>query len=142
MTLNDPADIARILATARTIAVVGLSSDDDRPSYGVALYLQRNGYRIIPVNPNESSVLGEVAYPDLTSVPEPIDLVNIFRRPGEVMAHIEEAIAVKAPAVWLQVGVVNHRAVNKALAAGLVTIQDRCIAVEHRRWRAKQSNSV
>lgn len=138
MPVNDPAVIARLLATARTIAVVGLSSDPDRSSYGVAQYLQRHGYRIIPVNPNETSVLGETAYPDLASVPIKIDLVNIFRRPSELLPHIREAIAIGAPAVWMQLGVVNPQATEAALAAGLKVVQDRCLAVEHTRWRARR----
>ena len=138
MPLNDPATIARLFATVKTIAVVGLSSDEERSSHGVAAYLQRQGYRIIPVNPYEREVLGEKAYRDLKSVPERIDLVNIFRRPSEVLPHVEEAIAIGAPAVWMQLGVVNPRAVEKALAAGLDVVQDRCIAVEHHRWRAQR----
>ena len=139
MPLNDPAAMDRLFATAKTIAVVGLSSDEERSSHGVAAYLQRQGYRIIPVNPYEREVLGEKAYRDLKSVPERIDLVNIFRRPSEVLPHVEEAIAIGAPAVWMQLGVVNPRAVEKALAAGLEVVQDRCIAVEHHRWRARRA---
>ena len=141
MPVNDPATLDRLFATVKTIAVVGLSSDDERPSYGVAAYLQRQGYRIIPVNPYEREVLGEKAYPNLKSVPERVDLVNIFRRPSEVLPHVEEAIAVGAPAVWMQLGVVNARATERALAAGLDVVQDRCIAVEHRRWRARRELS-
>ena len=141
MPINDPATLDRLFATVKTIAVVGLSSDEERPSYGVAAYLQRQGYRVIPVNPYEREVLGERAYPDLKSVPERVDLVNIFRRPSEVPPHVEEAIAIGAPAVWLQLGVVNQRAAERALAAGLAVVQDRCIAVEHRRWRARRERA-
>ena len=138
MPINDPATLDHLFSTVKTIAVVGLSSDEERPSYGVAVYLQRQGFRVIPVNPYEREVLGERAYPDLKSVPERVDLVNIFRRPSEVPPHVEEAIAIGAPAVWLQLGVVNQRAAERALAAGLAVVQDRCIAVEHRRWRARR----
>ena len=139
MPLNDAATMDGLFATAKTIAVVGLSSDEERPSHGVAAYLQRQGYRIIPVNPYEREVLGEKAYPNLQSVPDPVDIVNIFRRPSEVLPHVEEAIAICAPAVWMQIGVVNHRAVEQAVAAGLAVVQDRCIAVEHHRWRAQRA---
>lgn len=135
MAVNDPAAIAHILATARTIAVVGLSSNPARPSYDVAEYMQRHGYRVIPVNPNETEVLGETAYPDLYAVPDPIDLVNIFRRPVDVLPHVREAIDIGAPAVWLQLGITHHQAVEEALAAGLDVIEDRCLAVEHRSLR-------
>ena len=142
MSVNDPTVIARLLDQAHTIAVVGLSSDPLRPSYGVAAYLQHHGYRVIPINPNETEVLGEKAYPDLASVPDRIDLVNIFRRPSEVLPHVLEAINVGAPAIWLQLDVINPRAVQRALAAGLDVVEDRCIAVEHRRWRtARQAQT-
>lgn len=132
MTVNDPATIARLLRASRTIAVVGLSSDPARPSYGVARSMQQHGYRIIPVNPHETQVLGETAYADLTSIPEPVDLVNIFRRPSEILAHVREAIAIGAPAIWLQLGVTNDQAIAEAVAAGLEVVADRCIAVEYR----------
>ncbi|MCW5853220.1 MAG: CoA-binding protein [Anaerolineae bacterium] len=141
MALNDPAAMDHLFATAKIIAIVGLSSDEERPSHGVAAYLQRQGYRIIPVNPYEREVLGERAYRDLQSVPERVDIVNIFRRPTAVLPHVEEAIAMGAPAVWMQLGVVNQRAVERALAAGLAVVQDRCIAVEHNRWRARREMS-
>ena len=142
MPLNDAATMDDLFATAKTIAVVGLSSDEERPSHGVAAYLQRQGYRIIPVNPYEREVLGEKAYPNLQSVPDPVDIVNIFRRPSEVLPHVLEAINVGAPAIWLQLDVINPRAVQRALAAGLDVVEDRCIAVEHRRWRtARQAQT-
>ena len=132
MAVNDPATIARLLRTARTIAVIGLSSDPARTSYGVARSMQQFGFRIIPVNPHETHILGETAYPDLTAVPEAVDLVNIFRRPSEVLPHVREAIAIGAPAVWLQLGVTNDQAVAEAVAAGQDVVTDRCIAVEYR----------
>lgn len=138
MAVNDPAAIARILDTAHTIAVVGLSADSSRPSHGVARYMQEQGYRIIPVNPRETRILGETAYPDLTSIPGQVDLVNIFRRPTEVLPHVQEAIAIGAPAVWMQLGVVNAEARAEAEAAGLDVVEDRCILVEHRHHKRAQ----
>lgn len=126
-------EIRDLLASVKTIAVVGLSADPDRSSYGVASYLQRNGYRIIPVNPYLSGpVLGEQPYASLQDVPEPIDIVEIFRRSEAVPPVVEEAIAVGAKAVWMQVGVINPVAAKRAEAAGLAVVMDRCMAVDHR----------
>jgi predicted CoA-binding protein len=125
--------IADILHSARTIAVVGLSGKRYRPSYGVAEYMQRAGYRIIPVNPMESSVLGEQAYPDLDSVPEPVDLVDIFRRSEFVPEIVEAAIRKGAKAIWMQEGVIHEAAAARAEAAGLAVVMDRCILKDHRR---------
>jgi predicted CoA-binding protein len=125
--------IADILHSARTIAVVGLSSKRFRPSYGVAEYLKRAGYRIIPVNPYEESVLGERCYPDLDSIPDPIDIVDIFRRPEHVPEIVEAAIRKGAKAVWMQEGVVHENAARRAAAAGLAVVMDRCILKDHRR---------
>lgn len=127
---------AEILTNYRTIAVVGLSSEPDRPAYSIARYLKKKGYRIIPVNPGETEVLGEMAYPDLSSVPEPIEIVNIFRRPEFVPDVVEEAIAVGAKAVWMQEGIVNGKAAKAAEDAGLLVVMDRCIRSEHRRMVA------
>lgn len=126
-------DLRTLLQTARRIAVVGLSDKPDRPSYGVAQYLQRHGYTIIPVNPALQSVLGEQAYPDLASIPEPVDIVNIFRRPADVGPVVDAAIATGAPAVWLQLGIVNEAAAQRAREAGLTVVMDRCIKIEHAR---------
>ena len=125
--------IPEILRSARTIAVVGLSSKRFRPSYGVAEYLKDAGYRIIPVNPAEESVLGEKCYPDLDSVPEPVDIVDIFRRSEFVPEIVEAAIRKGAKAVWLQEGVIHHDAARRAEQAGLAVVMDRCILKEHRR---------
>ncbi|MDW8355930.1 MAG: CoA-binding protein [Bryobacterales bacterium] len=125
--------IPELLRSARTIAVVGLSSKPWRPSHGVAEYMQRAGYRIIPVNPNETEVLGEKAYPRLEAVPEKVDIVNVFRRPEFVLEIVEAAIRVGAPAIWLQEGVVNEEAAQRARQAGLFVVMDRCILKEHRR---------
>jgi predicted CoA-binding protein len=124
---------ADLLRSARTIAVVGLSSRRTRPSFGVAEYLQRAGYRIIPVNPRETEVLGETCYPDLDAVPQPVDIVDIFRRPEHVPQIVEAAIRVGAKAVWMQEGVVHEEAAAQARAAGLAVVMDRCILKDHRR---------
>ncbi|QQS49250.1 MAG: CoA-binding protein [Acidobacteriota bacterium] len=133
MLLNSPEVIEEILENTRTIAVVGLSSNPNRPSYGVARYMQQMGYRIIPVNPNETEVLGERAYPSLAEVSEPIDLVNIFRRSEEAGHHVDEAIRLGARAVWMQDDVIDHEAARRALDAGLQVVMDRCVLREHMR---------
>ena len=127
------ANIPEILKSSRTIAVVGLSSNPMRPSNGVAAYLQRAGYRVIPVNPNESEVLGEKCYARLEDVPEKIDVVDIFRRPECVPEIVESAIRVGAHTIWMQEGVVNHEAAERARAAGLEVVMDRCTLKEHRK---------
>jgi len=131
--INDPETIKRILDELRTIAVVGLSSKSTRPSHGVAGYMQRAGYRVIPVNPNERGVLGEKAYASLGEVPEGIDLVDIFRRSEEAGAAVDEAIAIGAKAVWLQEGVIDRDAAQRAVDAGLMVVMDRCWLKEHAR---------
>ena len=131
--INDSETIQRILDESRTIAVVGLSSKSTRPSHGVAAYMQRAGYRIIPVNPNEREVLGEKAYASLGEVPEGIDLVDVFRRSEEAGAAVDEAIAIGAKAVWLQEGVIDRAAAQRALDAGLLVVMDRCWLKEHLR---------
>jgi predicted CoA-binding protein len=133
MGINDPAEIEKILRESRTIAVVGLSADPLRPSYGVARYLKQQGYRVIPVNPNEREVLGERAYARLADVPEPIDVVDIFRRSEEAGAHVDEAIQLGVKAVWLQEGVIDRAAAARAVSAGLMVVMDRCILKEHMR---------
>src|SRR5579875_1249416 len=123
-----------ILYSARTIAVVGLSGKRYRPSYGVAEYLQRSGYRIIPVNPEETEVLGEKCYPDLDSVPVPVDVVDIFRRSEFVPEVVEAAIRKGAKAVWMQEGVIHEEAAERARQAGLMVVMDRYILKDHRRY--------
>jgi uncharacterized protein len=125
--------ITEVLDSARTIAVVGLSGKRYRPSYGVAEYLKRSGYRIIPVNPNEAEVLGERCYPNLDAVPEPVDIVDIFRRSEFVPEIVEAAIRKGAKMVWMQEEVVHEAAARRAQAAGLVVVMDRCILKDHRR---------
>jgi uncharacterized protein len=127
--IADPAD--KILRSARTIAVVGLSPNPRRPSYGVARYLQRAGYRIIPVNPNVSEVLGERSYATLSELPGPVDVVEVFRRSEFAGAIVDEAIAIGAAAVWLQDGVVDEAAAERARAAGLDVVMDDCMMRRH-----------
>jgi uncharacterized protein len=125
-------NIPELLRAARVIAVVGLSGDEMRPSHGVAQYMQRHGYRIIPVNPNETEVLGEKAYARLEDVPEKIDIVDVFRRSQYVRGVVESAIRVGAKAVWMQEGVVDEEAAEVARAAGLDVVMNRCILKDHR----------
>lgn len=127
---TDP--IAQLLRNARTIAVVGLSSSPLRASYGVSAYLQAQGYRIIPVNPQITEALGETAYPSLLDVPEKIDIVDIFRRPEFVPEVVEQAIARRVPAIWMQETVIHEEAAEKARRAGILVVMDRCILKEHR----------
>ena len=131
MAINSPETIRRILDECRTIAVVGLSSDPSRASNSVSGYMRRQGYRVIPVNPNETSVFGEKSYPDLFAVPEKIDLVDVFRRPDEAGKSVDEAIAVGAKAVWMQEGVIDEAAAQRAVDAGLMVVMDRCWLKEH-----------
>src|SRR5579872_1950132 len=125
--------IAQLLESARTIAVVGLSSSAMRPSHGMAEYLQRAGYKIIPVNPNETEVLGERAVARLEDIREKVDIVDIFRRSEFVPEVVESAIAIGAKAVWMQEGVIHEAAAERARAAGLMVVMDRCILKEHAR---------
>jgi uncharacterized protein len=135
MTAPPPDVIDRILDSARTIAVVGLSPDRHRPSHGVARYLQRVGYRVIPVNPKVTEVLGEHSYPSLRSVPMPIDVVDVFRRSEYVAPIVDDAIAIKARAIWLQDGVIDDSAAERARAAGLDVVMDDCMMRQHARRR-------
>lgn len=127
-----------ILNSSRVVAVVGLSPNPERPSYRVASYLKEQGYRIIPVNPTTEKILEEVSYPDLVSIPETVDLVDIFRRPEEVPDIVEDAIKIGAKAVWMQEGVVNEEAAARAREAGLRVVMDKCMFKEHQ----KLSNSA
>jgi uncharacterized protein len=129
---NSPEAISRGLA-GRTIAMVGLSSRPDSPSYEVAQYLQEHGYRVIPINPRESEVLGERAYPSLREAPAGIDVVDVFRRPDAAPAIVEDAISIGAPVLWLQLGVVNEEAAARAESAGMTIVMDRCMHIEHLR---------
>ena len=134
MTPEDDKSITELLASAKTIAVVGLSSKPHRASFGVAQYLQSSGYRIIPVNPNETEVLGEKSYPRLEDIPKShhIEIVDIFRRSEHIPPVIDSAIAVGAKVIWMQQGIENQNAAAKARAAGLFVVEDACILIEHR----------
>lgn len=133
------AKIDRILAHTKTIAVVGLSGNPMRPSFGVSEYLQEQGYRIIPVNPAEESILGEKSYPSLEAIPEKVDCVDVFRKSDAVPEIVASAIAIGAKSIWLQEGVIHDAAAAQAEAAGLDVVQDRCILKDHRAWRRQSS---
>ncbi len=130
--MND-ADIRKLLETTRTIAVVGLSEKPDRPSHHVSAYMQAQGYRIIPVNPGVIGILGERSYASLRDIPEPVDLVDVFRRSDAVPEIVQDAIAIGAKSLWLQEGVIHEAAAADAQAAGLAVVMDRCILKEHAR---------
>ncbi len=130
MKQSDP--IYELLSRIKTIAVVGLSDSPLRPSHGVSAYMQSQGYRIIPVNPQITEALGENSYPSLLEVPEKIDLVDVFRRPEYVDDIVAQAIQLKIPAIWLQEDVINERAAEKARKAGMFVVMDRCVLKEHR----------
>ena len=129
--INMPDFVAEILEQYKTLTIVGLSSKPMRPSHGVAQYMQEHGYRIIPVNPNETSVLGEKSYPSLDAVPEPAEVVVIFRRPEHVPEVVEAAVRKGAKVIWMQEGVIHEDAAARARQAGLAVIQDHCILKEH-----------
>jgi predicted CoA-binding protein len=133
--INSKETITAILENCKTIAVVGLSSNPHRPSYGVASYMRGRGYKVIAVNPNETEVFGEPAYALLQDIPEPVDLVDIFRRSEEAGHAVDEAIAIGAKAVWLQEGVIDEKAARRAQAAGLLVVMDRCWLKDHARMR-------
>jgi uncharacterized protein len=134
LTVTETERIAELLKSAKTIAVVGLSDSPFRTSYGVSAYMQSQGYRVIPVNPEIRESLGEKAYASLSEVPEKIDIVNVFRRPEFVPEVVEEAIQLGVPAIWMQEGVVHEAAAEKARAAGIFVVMNRCILKEHRRY--------
>ena len=131
--MNDDQMMKDILLSAKTIASVGLSSNQEKESYWIVSYLKDQGYRIIPVNPTADEILGEKAYPDLESVPEKIDVVQVFRKPEDVPPVVDSAIKVGAKAVWMQEGIVHEEAAQKARAAGLQVVMDACMRVTHRR---------
>ena len=125
--------LRRILRGNRTVAMVGLSANWYRPSYFAASYLQRHGYRVIPVNPNYDEVLGEKCYPDLASIPDAVDVVDLFQRPERVLPFAHQAVAIGARVLWMQLGVVNEEAAALARDAGLAVVMDRCMKIEHAR---------
>jgi predicted CoA-binding protein len=131
--MDDINDLRRILRNNKVIAVVGLSADWFRPSYFAAKYMQEHGYRVIPVNPKYPEILGEKCYRSLTEIPEPVDIVDVFRKTADVMPVAEDAIRIRAKVLWQQLGVRNEEAAAKARAAGLETVMDRCVKIEHGR---------
>lgn len=128
----DPAWLKRLFAETKTIAVVGLSPNPERPSHGVASYLKDAGYRVIPVNPVHETILGEKAYASLRDVPGPVDVVDVFRRSEDVPGIVDDAVAIGAKVVWMQDGVVHEEAARKAAAAGLAVVMNRCMLRDHR----------
>ncbi len=134
-------EMQKILKTAHTIATVGTSTKPDKPAHNVPEYLMRHGYHIIPVNPTIDEIFGLKAYPDLVSIPEPVDVVQIFRRAEDVPPIVEQAIQIGAKVVWMQEGIINEAAAQKAEAAGLEVVMDHCMMVEHRRMTASKDPS-
>jgi predicted CoA-binding protein len=131
---QDPLTIQRVLNTARTVAVVGLSANELRASYFVGYYLKRHGYQVIPVNPRETEILGETCYPSLSEVPVPVDVVDVFRAPDALPGIAREAVAIRAGTLWCQFGVVNEEGARIAEDAGLTVVVDRCMKIEHARY--------
>lgn len=131
--IDDISGLRRILLRYRTLAVVGLSAQWYRPSYFAAKYMQDHGYRIIPVNPRYAEVLGEKCYPELRAIPEPVEIVDCFRKSEEIPAIADDAIAIGAKVLWMQLGIVNEAAARKAVAAGLDVVMDHCVKIEHAR---------
>jgi predicted CoA-binding protein len=133
--MNEMSQEERILRDSHTVALVGASSDEERPSYRVFSYLKEQGYRVIPVNPLFSQVLGETSYPDLVAIPEKVDVVDIFRRAEDVPPVVDQAISIGAKVVWMQQGVVNEAAASRAREAGLQVVMDKCMRKEHLKMR-------
>ena len=131
--MNDITTLRRVLRDCHTIAVVGLSAEWHRPSYFAAKYMQAHGYRIVPVNPKYPTILGETSYPDLKSIPFPVDMVDVFRKPGDCLPIAQDAVAIGAKALWLQIGVINDEAKRLAEAGGLTVVMDRCVKIEYAR---------
>jgi uncharacterized protein len=134
---QDPLEIQRVIHGARTIAVVGLSPNELRASNFVGYYLQRHGYRVIPVNPREPEILGETSYPSLLEVPEPVDIVDVFRAPDALPDIARDAVAIHAGALWCQFGVINEEGARIAEDGGVTVIMDRCLKVEHARYAGR-----
>jgi hypothetical protein len=134
---QDPLTIQRVLHTAQTIAIVGLSNNQLRASYFVGYYLKRHGYQVIPVNPRETEILGEKSYPSLADVPVPVDVVNVFRAPDALPSIARDAVAIGAGALWCQFGVINAEGAKIATDGGVTVIMDRCIKVEHARYAGR-----
>ena len=133
MTIEDDAELRNILKSARTVACVGVSSNPQKPSYGIFQYLVEAGYHMVPVNPTTPDIMGRLTYPDVVSIPQKIDVVQVFRKPEDVPAVVEQAIAAGARVVWMQEGIVNVQAAERAEKAGLKVVMDRCMMETHRR---------
>jgi predicted CoA-binding protein len=131
--VDDIAGLRRLLARSRTLAVVGLSAQWYRPSFFAAKYMQDHGYRIIPVNPRYAEVIGQKCFPELRAIPEAVDIVDCFRKPGEIVPIADDAIAIGAKVLWMQLGIVNEEAARRASAAGLDVVMNRCVKIEHAR---------
>ncbi len=131
--MADIAELRRILTENTSIAVVGLSANESRPSFFAAKYMQDHGYKIIPVNPRYEEVLGQTCYPDLESIPHQVDIVDVFQRADRVMPTAESAIKISAKVLWMQLGVVNHEAAGLAAKAGLTVVMDKCVKIEYAR---------
>lgn len=131
--MNDDNEMKEILLSARTIAIVGVSSNPEKDSYWIASYLKEMGYRIIPVNPTAEEILGEKVYPSLSEIPDKVDIVQVFRKPEDIPPVVEEAIKIGAKVVWMQEGISHEEAAQKARAAGLQVVMDACMRVTHRR---------
>ncbi len=138
MTINDDTELRRILMTIRTVASVGVSSNGEKPSYGIFQYLLQHGYEMIPVNPGTPEIQGQKTYADLASIPKKIDVVQVFRKPEDVPPVVDQAIQAGARIVWMQEGVVHEEAAKKAEAAGLQVVMDRCMRATHRRLLGEQ----
>ena len=135
---SNPTDdeIRHILENYKTVAIVGLSDKPERDSYGVARYLKEHGYTVIPVNPARSEILGDKSYPDLASIPQPVDIVDIFRKVEAIPGIVDEAIKIKAKVVWMQLGLAHNESAQKAREAGLFVVQSKCMKVEHAKRRS------
>jgi predicted CoA-binding protein len=133
MVINDDIELKQILTSIRTVASVGVSSNDEKPSYWIFNYLKEHGYRMIPVNPTATEILGQKVYPDLASIPEKVDVVQVFRKPEDVPPVVEQAIKIGAKIVWMQEEVINEEAAQKAEAAGLRVVMNRCMMKTHQR---------
>jgi predicted CoA-binding protein len=133
MIVDDIAGLRRVLMDSRVIAVVGLSANWNRPSYFAAKYMLEHGYTVIPVNPGQSEILGQKCYPSLTEIPGKVDIVDCFRKSEDIPPLVDEAVAIGARALWLQLGVINPEAAKRAAAAGLDVVMDRCVKIEHAR---------
>ena len=131
--VDDISGLRRILTRSRSLAIVGVSANWFRPSYFAAKYMQDHGYRIIPVNPNYTEVLGQKCYPELAAIPEPVDIVDCFRRPGEIVPLARDAVAIGAKVLWMQLGIRNDEAATIAADAGLDVVMNRCVKIEHAR---------